>query len=63
MEQDQLNKIIEQNPNIDLSTLERSRQIDEIFAEMGIKLGGYRLAPPLGGSPLDLRSIFDQRVR
>ncbi len=63
MEQEQLQQIVERNPKIDLSAYERSRQIDKIFADMGIKLGGYRLTPPFGGSPIHLRSVFEQRLR
>jgi len=62
MEQEQMNKFIEQNPNINLSTVERSCQIEKIFAQMGIKLGGYRLTPPFGGSSPDLHSMFKQRL-
>ena len=58
-----MNRIIEQNPYVNLSTLERNRQIEEKFAEMGIKLGGYLLSPPLGGPPLDFPGVFDQKLR
>ncbi len=56
-------RLFERNPKIDLSAYERSRQIDKIFADMGIKLRGYRLTPPFGGSPIHLRSVFGQRLR
>ena len=62
MEQDQLNKIIERNPGIDPTAIERSRQAAKQLAEVGIELGGYRLAPALG----DMQSVppetFDQKL-
>ena len=62
MEQDQLDEIIERNPGIDPTAIERSRQAAEQLAEVGIELGGYRLSPPLGGPPFDLPGVFDQRL-
>ncbi len=63
MEQDQLDKIIEQNPGIDPTAIERSREIERRLAAVGIKLGGYRLSPPLGGPPLDFPGVFNQKLR
>lgn len=62
MEQDKLNEIIKQNPGIDPTAIERSRQIDERLAAVGIKLGGYRLEPALGGATPTLRNAFNQKV-
>ncbi len=63
MESDQLNEIIRQNPSVDLSALERSRDARERLASVGIKLGGCKLRPALGGSPIELHGAFDQKVR
>lgn len=49
MEQEQLNEIINHNPNIDRTALDRSRQAAKQLEDVGIKLGGYRLMPALGG--------------
>ncbi len=43
-------RILEANPQIDRGTLERSRQVERQLAAVGIKLGGYRLEPALGGT-------------
>ena len=48
-EKDQLARILDTNPQIDRGTLERSRRVEEQLKAVGIKLGGYRLEPPLGG--------------
>ena len=45
----QLARILDTNPQIDRSTLQRSRQVEEQLAAVGITLGGYRLEPALGG--------------
>ena len=62
MEQDQLNEIVEQNPGIDQTAVERSRQVEERLAAVGIKIGGYRLAPALGGTTPVPDSVFNQRA-
>ena len=49
MDQEQLEKIIEANPHIDPTAIDRSRQAARQLADAGIKLGGYRLRPALGG--------------
>ena len=49
MEKDQLAKILKTNPNIDRTAVDRSRQAAKQLADVGIKVGGYRLEPPLGG--------------
>lgn len=50
MDKDRLAKILEKNPRIDRAALERSRQAAKQLADVGIKVGGYRLEPPLGGA-------------
>lgn len=50
MDHHQLEKILSENPNIDRTAIERSRQAAKQLADAGIKLGGYRLTPALGGA-------------
>ncbi len=52
MKTDQLAKILKENPKIDPTAIERSRQAAKQLADVGVKLGGYRLAPALGGKIL-----------
>lgn len=52
MKTDQLAKILKQNPKIDRTAIERSRQAAKQLADVGVKLGGYRLEPALGGKLL-----------
>ena len=47
--EDRLAGILDSNPEIDRDTLKRSRRVKEQLAAVGIKLGGYRLEPALGG--------------
>lgn len=49
MDQNHLDKIIKENPNVDPTAIERSHQAAKQLADAGIKLGGYRLMPALGG--------------
>lgn len=49
MKTDQLAKILKENPKIDRTAIERSRQAAKQLADVGVKLGGYRLEPALGG--------------
>ena len=42
--------ILDRNPNIDRATLDRSREVERQLSAVGIKLGGYRLEPALGGT-------------
>ena len=49
MKTDQLAEILKKNPQIDRTAIDRSRQAAKQLAEVGVKLGGYRLAPALGG--------------
>lgn len=50
METRHLTEIIKDNPNIDRTALDRSRQAVKQLADVGIVLGGYRLMPALGGT-------------
>ncbi len=52
MKTEQLAEILEENPKIDRTAIERSRQAAKQLADVGVKLGGYRLAPALGGKIL-----------
>ena len=49
MEKDQVARILKRNPNIDRTAIDRSRQAAKQLAEVGVKVGGYRLEPALGG--------------
>ena len=49
MEKSRLAEIVEKNPKIDRTAIERSEQAIKQLADVGIKVGGYRLAPALGG--------------
>ena len=52
MENDRSAEIPKASPNIDPTAVERSRQAARQLADVGIKLGGYRLEPALGGKIL-----------
>ena len=52
MEKDDLARILKRNPNIDRTAVDRSQQVAKQLAEVGIKVGGYRLEPALGGKPV-----------
>ena len=49
MEKDHLGRILKRNPTIDRTAIDRSRQAAKQLAEVGVKVGGYRLEPALGG--------------
>ena len=49
MEKDHLARILKRNPSIDRTAIDRSRQAAKQLAEVGVKVGGYRLEPALGG--------------
>ena len=49
-DRDALATILDKNPNIDRATLDRSREVEHQLSAVGIKLGGYRLEPALGGT-------------
>ncbi len=52
MEKDDLARILKKNPGIDRTAIDRSQQAVKQLAEVGIKVGGYRLEPALGGKPV-----------
>ncbi|MXW95337.1 MAG: hypothetical protein F4110_07455 [Acidimicrobiaceae bacterium] len=52
MNREQIDRIAKANPAVDPTALERSRQAVKQLADAGIKLGGYRLMPALGGGVL-----------
>ena len=52
MEPDHLIQVIKDNPNIDRTAIDRSRQAAKQLADVGITLGGYRLMPALGGATI-----------
>ena len=49
MEKDDLADILKRNPNIDRTAIDRSQQAAKQLADVGVKVGGYRLEPALGG--------------
>ena len=49
MEKDDLARILKRNQDIDRTAIDRSRQAAKQLAEVGVKVGGYRLEPALGG--------------
>ena len=52
MEKDHLARILKRNPSIDRTAIDRSQQAAKQLAEVGVKVGGYRLEPALGGKPV-----------
>ena len=52
LDEKQTAEIIERNPQIDASAVERSREAARRLAKLGFKESGYRLEPPLGGELL-----------
>lgn len=54
-ERDALAAILDRNPNIDRATLARCREVEHQLSAVGIKLGGYRLEPALGGTGMPPR--------
>ncbi len=50
MDEDRVAEIIEKNPKIDRAAVERSQEAAKRLADVGIKVGGYRLKPALGGA-------------
>ena len=49
MEKDRSAEILKENPDVDRTAVDRGRQAAKQLAAVGIKLGGYRLEPALGG--------------
>ena len=52
MKTDQLAEFLKENPKVDPTAIERSRQAEKQLADVGVKLGGYRLEPALGGKSI-----------
>lgn len=52
MEKNRLDEILRKNPKIDRVVVDRSQQAAKQLADVGIKLGGYRLEPALGGGTI-----------
>ena len=64
MERNLIEEIEHANPNVDGTDMERCDRAVNQLAEAGIKLGGYKLEPALGGTVLDrpiLSSSFDSQ--
>lgn len=51
-ERDVLANVLDRGPSIDRATLDRCREVERQLAAVGIKLGGYRLEPALGGTAI-----------
>ena len=49
MDKEHLARILERNPTIDRTAVDRSSQAAKQLADVGVKVGGYRLEPALGG--------------
>ncbi len=65
MERRLIEEIENADPNVDGTAIERSDRAVKQLADVGIKLGGYKLEPALGGTVLDrpiLSSSFDSRA-
>ena len=45
MEKDRLARILKRNPTIDRPAIDHSQQAAKQLAEVGVKVGGYRLEP------------------
>ncbi len=52
LERDALAAILDRNPNINRAILDRCREVEHQLSAVGIKLGGYRLEPALGGTAI-----------
>ncbi len=50
MQQNQLDEIVQANPHVDPTAIERSQQAVKQLVEAGIEIGGYHLAPALGSA-------------
>ena len=55
MQENRPPKTLKPNPMIRETELTRSEQAEKQLADAGIKLGGYRLQPALGGKIIDFR--------
>ena len=63
MEKDDLARILKTNPNIHRTAIDRSQQAAQQLAAVGVKVGGYRLAPALGGKPVPISGQSPVRER
>lgn len=61
MDADEAKEIAKANPSVNADALERSRRAAEQLAQAGIKLGGYRISPELGGTSPMPPGTFEQR--
>lgn len=61
MEKNRLDEILRKNPKIDRVVVDRSQQAAKQLADVGIKLGGYRLKPALGGGTIKSSDQAPQR--
>lgn len=52
MDKERLAEILAKNPKVDRAAVERSQQAAKRLADVGIKVGGYRLKPALGGTTI-----------
>jgi len=52
LDRDLVKEIVDRSPRVDPTAVERSREIVRKLAEVGVKIGEYRLQPPLGGALL-----------
>jgi hypothetical protein len=52
LNKDRVAEIVERNPKVDPSAIERSRDVARRLAELGIRTGDYRIVPALGGDLL-----------
>lgn len=61
MERRLIEEIENANQNVDGTAIKRSDRAVKQLADVGIKLGGYKLDPALGGTLLD-RTIFSSSL-
>lgn len=53
-QQNELDDVVQSNPHVDPTAIERSRQVVKQLADAGIEIGGYHLAPSLSSEiPLE----------
>ena len=52
LNKDRVAEIVERNPKVDPSAIERSREVARKLAKVGIGTGDYRIVPALGGDLL-----------
>lgn len=63
LEKDHLNKILDESPGVDRAAVDRARQAAKQLADVGIKVGEYRLEPALGGPRIKLSGQTLRRTR